>query len=105
MSAEMTLATEKAADALYGQVAHVAAAGGASVRMLARKFAATALTAALPTGCHEAVVPEWADGEEMPCEAAVVGYRYGEGEPYPVCEDHMRAPMATLHVALLGADS
>lgn len=47
------------------------------------------------TECHEAVVPEWADGEEMPCNAQpVAGMRLDEeGHPYPVCAEHYRSPM------------
>lgn len=106
MTAEITPALGKAADALYGEVTHVAAAGGASVRLLARKFAATALAAALPTECHEAVVPEWADGEEMPCNSTdVVGFRSDDEGLYPVCAEHAREPMVSLRTALLGADS
>lgn len=65
-----------------------------------------ALTAALPTECHEAVVPEWADGEEMPCNSTdVVGFRSDDEGLYPVCAEHVREPMVSLRTALLGADS
>lgn len=42
-----TPAVERAADALYADVTHVARAGGASVHVLAHQMAVTALTAAL----------------------------------------------------------
>jgi len=62
-----------------------------------------ALTGAVGTECHESVPYEWADGDEGPCNASdVVGYRLDEGHPYPVCAEHMRAPMVPLHVAFLG---
>jgi hypothetical protein len=65
-----------------------------------------ALAAALPTECHEAVVPEWADGEEVPCNSTrVVGFRSDDEGLYPVCAEHVREPMAPLRTALLGADS
>lgn len=46
--------------------------------------------------CHEAVVPDWADGEEMPCAAPAVAMRLDENEPYPVCIAHVREPMVRL---------
>jgi len=47
--------------------------------------------------CHEAINPEWADGDEMPCNATAVALRRDEeGHTYPVCVEHVRDPMAPL---------
>lgn len=92
-----TPAVERAAELLI----HEAETTG-----LIREDVRNGLAAALPTECHEAVVPEWADGEEMPCNSPhVVGFRTDDEGCYPVCAEHMRLPMISLRVALLGADS
>lgn len=71
------------------------------VTLTAERAAAVALAAALADTCHEAV-PD-ALGDEGPCDRPMVGYRVDDEEStYPVCSQHMRAPMAPLKAAILG---
>lgn len=103
MSAEITPAVERAERALveawHGTV-------GRAFHPARVNEARATLKAALPTECHESVPYEWADGDEGPCNSEhVVGYRLDEGQPYPVCADHMRPPMVPLRAALLGGAS
>lgn len=103
MTTDTTPAVERAAEAIEREDRTSDLDGHALTRAMAR----AALTAALPTECHEAVVPDWADGEEQPCNAYAVAYReevVGDAAlgVYPVCEEHARPPLTPLTTAILG---
>lgn len=53
------------------------------------------ITLGRPEECHEEVVRR---GDLEPCDKPAVAVRIDpqEGEPYPVCARHARAPMVTL---------
>lgn len=86
-----------------GPMAYTQAMTDPEVPHVWQHVAAVILSGSLELECHEAVVPEWADGDEMPCNSnAVVGFRSdGEGA-YPVCGEHMREPMVPLRAQILG---
>lgn len=49
--------------------------------------------------CAETVTPEWADGDEMPCNVTATASRNApSGYLYPVCDDHKAPSLIACHI-------